>query len=255
MTDADVTPASTTSEARESPKPGAGAAPVTARHVVLVHGAYADGSSWADVIPILQAAGLEVTSVQNPLTSLDDDVAATRRALDLHDGPTVLVGHSWAGTVISQAGGDPRVSALVYAAARAPEIGEDYAALAARFPTPPASAGIFHSGGFAQLDERAFLEDFAGGVDPVRARVLYAVQGRIADTLFASRTTVAAWRAKPCWYAVSKQDRTTSPDLERFVAQRMGATTIEIDGGHLAIVTHPVEIADLILAACGLDSR
>ena len=252
MTDADATPPPP--GAHESPTAGVDAAPVTARHVVLVHGAYADGSSWAEVIPILQAAGLEVTSVQNPLTSLDDDVAATRRALDLHDGPTVLVGHSWAGTVISQAGGDPRVSALVYAAARAPEVGEDYGALAARFPTPPASAGIIHSGGFAQLDERAFLEDFAGGVDPVRARVLYAVQGRIADTLFASRTTVAAWRAKPCWYAVSKQDRTTSPDLERFVAQRMGATTIEIDGGHLAIVTHPVEIADLILAACGLGS-
>ena len=252
MTDADATPPPP--GAHESPTAGVDAAPVTARHVVLVHGAYADGSSWAEVIPILQAAGLEVTSVQNPLTSLDDDVAATRRALDLHDGPTVLVGHSWAGTVISQVGGDPRVSALVYVAARAPEVGEDYGALAARFPTPPASAGIVHSGGFAQLGERAFLEDFAGGVDPVRARVLYAVQGRIADTLFASRTTVAAWRAKPCWYAVSKQDRTTSPDLERFVAQRMGATTIEIDGGHLAIVTHPMEIADLILAACGLDS-
>ena len=254
MTDADGTPEPTTPGADESPGSGAETAHVRARHVVLVHGAYADGSSWAEVIPILQGVGLEVTSVQNPLTSLDDDVAATRRALDLHDGPTVLVGHSWAGTVISQAGGDPRVSALVYVAARAPEVGEDYGALAATFPTPPASAGIFHAGGFAQLDERAFLEDFAGGVDPVRARVLYAVQGRIADTLFASRTTVAAWRTKPCWYAVSKQDRTTSPDLERFVAQRMGATTIEIDGGHLAIVTHPKEIAGLILAACGIDS-
>jgi len=254
MTDADGTPAPTLPGAEESATPSAHASPVTARHVVLVHGAYADGSSWSEVIPILQAAGLEVTSVQNPLTSLDDDVAATRRALDLHDGPTVLVGHSWAGTVISQAGDDPRVSALVFAAARAPEAGEDYGALAARFPTPPASAGIVHAGGFAQLGERAFLEDFAGGVDPVRARVLYAVQGRIADTLFASRTTVAAWHTKPCWYAVSKQDRTTSPDLERFVAQRMGATTIEIDGSHLAILTHPEEIARLILTACGAAS-
>lgn len=232
----------------------ADASPVTAQHVVLVHGAYADGSSWAEVIPILQAAGLDVTSVQNPLTSLDDDVAATRRALDLHDGPTVLVGHSWAGTVISQAGDDPKVIGLVYAAARAPEVDEDYAALAARFPTPPAAAGIVHAGGFAQLGERAFLEHFAGGVDPVRARVLYAVQGPIADTLFASRTTVAAWHEKPCWYAVSKQDQTTSPDLERFVAQRMGATTIEVDAGHLAILTHPEEIAGLILAACGIGS-
>ncbi|WP_382306222.1 alpha/beta fold hydrolase [Herbiconiux sp. UC225_62] len=169
----------------------------TARNVVLVHGAYADGSSWADVVPILQSAGLTVTAVQNPLTSLADDVAATRRALALNEGPTVLAGHSWAGTVISEAGADDRVSALVYIAARAPDAGEDYAALAGRFPTPPASAGLVHAGGFARLSETAFLEDFANGVDRDRARVLYAVQGAISDTLFASRTTVAAWRTRP----------------------------------------------------------
>ena len=225
--------------------------PVAARNVVLVHGAYADGSSWSDVIALLQQAGLIVTSVQNPLTSLADDVAATRRVLALQDGPTVLAGHSWAGTVISEAGDDPKVSALVYAAARAPDAGEDYGALAATFPTPPASAGLVHAGGFAQLSERAFLEDFANGVDPARARVLYAVQGRIADSLFASRTTVAAWHDKPCWYAVSRQDRTISAELERHLAERMGATTIEVDAGHLALITHANEIAGLILAAAG----
>jgi len=225
---------------------------VSARHVVLVHGAYADGSSWSEVIGRLQLAGLTATAVQNPLTSLTDDVAATRRILALQDGPTVLVGHSWAGTVISEAGVDPKVSALVYVAARAPDAGEDYAAaLAAKFPTPPANAGLVKSGGFAQLSEEAFLQDFAGGVDPAKARVLYAVQGRIADTLFASRTTAAAWKLKPSWYAVSKQDRTTSPELERFLAKRKHAKTVEVDASHLSLVTHPQEITDLILSAAG----
>ena len=218
-------------------------------NVVLVHGAYADGSSWLDVIPLLQDAGITVTAVQNPLTSLADDVAATRRALDLHDGPTVLVGHSWAGTVISEAGDHPNVSALVYVAARAPDAGEDYAALAGTFPSAPASAGISFANGYGGLTEDAFLKYFANGVERRRAKALYAVQGKISDTLFASKTTVAAWRNHPSWYAVSKNDHTTSPELERFLAQRMGATTIEVDSGHLSMVTHPEEIAALILAA------
>ena len=230
-------------------------ATVTARNVVLVHGAYADGSSWSEVIGRLQQAGLKATAVQNPLTSLADDVDATRRILALQDGPTVLVGHSWAGTVISEAGIDPKVAALVYVAARAPDAGEDYTALAQKFPTPPANAGLVHSDGFAQLTEEAFLRDFAGGVKPGKARVLYAVQGRIADTLFASRTTAAAWRSKPSWYAVSTQDRTTAPELERFLAKRMKANTIELEASHLSIITHPQEIAALILRAAGLGSR
>lgn len=227
----------------------ADAAPI--RNVVLVHGAYADGSSWSAVIERLQKAGLHVTSVQNPLTSLADDAAATQRALALQDGPTILVGHSWAGTVISQAGNDPKVAGLVYVAARAPDAGEDYGALAAKFPTPPASAGLVKSGGFAQLNEQAFLHDFAGDLDPVQARVLYAEQGRISDTLFASRTTEAAWRHKPTWYAVSTNDRTTSPELERFLAKRMNAHTIELASGHLSLLSHPDEITDLILQAAG----
>src|SRR5205085_11758357 len=140
-----------------------------ARNVVLVHGAYADGSCWSEVIGRLQLAGLKATAVQNPLTSLAEDVAATRRILALQDGPTVLVGHSWAGTVISEAGVDPKVPALVYVAHRAPDAGEDYTALAAKFPTPPASAGLVKSGGFAQLSEEAFLRDFAGDIEPAKA--------------------------------------------------------------------------------------
>ncbi|GAA1918553.1 alpha/beta hydrolase [Microbacterium aoyamense] len=222
------------------------------KNVVLVHGAYADGSSWADVIPLLQAEGLNVTAVQNPLTSLDDDVAATTRALDALDGTAVLAGHSWAGTVITQAGIHANVAALVYVAARAPDVGEDYGALAGRFATPPASAGLSFREGYGGLDEETFLAHFANGVDPARARVLYAVQGPIAQGLFASRTTAAAWHDKPCWYAVSRDDQTTTPDLERFLAQRMDATTIELDSGHLSMVTHPRQIADLILDAAGV---
>lgn len=234
--------------AQSASSPAAATAPGV-RNVVLVHGAYADGSCWSDVIALLQRAGLHATAVQNPLTSLADDVAATQRILALQDGPTVLVGHSWAGTVISEAGVDPKVAGLVYVAARAPDAGEDYGALAAKFPTPPASAGLVKSGGFAQLSEEAFLRDFAGDVPAEKARVLYALQGRIAETLFASRTTVAAWRSKPSWYAVSTQDRTTSPELQRFVAARMKAKTIEIASSHVSLISHPREIAGVVLEA------
>jgi pimeloyl-ACP methyl ester carboxylesterase len=225
-------------------------APV-ARNVVLVHGLFADGSSWIDVIPYLQRAGLNVTSVQNPLTSLADDVAATRRVLALQDGPTVLVGHSYAGMVISETGNDPTVSALVYVAARAPDAGEDWGALVAKYPKPPASAGVIKKDGFFWLNEDAFLRDFAGDVEPSKARALYAVQGRGADALSNAKTTTAAWRVKPTWYQVSAEDRTINPDLERFLAKRMHATTIELDSSHVSLVSHPKEIADLILLAAG----
>jgi len=234
---------------RARAQPGGSGEPI--RDVVLVHGAYADGSCWSEVIGRLQAAGLRAQAVQNPLTSLADDVEATRRILALQDGPTVLVGHSWAGMVISEAGTDPKVASLVYVAARAPDAGEDYTALAAKYPTPPASAGLVKRDGFAELNEEAFLRDFAGDLDPARARILYAVQGRVATSLFASRTTQAAWRGKPSWYAVSTQDRTINPDLQRFMAQRMGATTIELAASHVSLISRPAEVADLILAAAG----
>jgi pimeloyl-ACP methyl ester carboxylesterase len=222
-----------------------------ASNVVLVHGAWADGSSWAEVIPYLQAAGLKVTAVQNPLTTLEDSVAATRRALALQDGPTVLAGHSWGGTVVSEVGTDPKVTALVYIAARAPDAGEDFVALAGKYPQPPARAGIEAHDGFTTLSEDAFLKYFANGVEPKLARTLSAVQWPTAASIFAGRTTAAAWRSKPSWYAVSKNDQTINPDFERFLAKRMNATTIELDAGHLSLVSHPKEVADLILAAAG----
>jgi pimeloyl-ACP methyl ester carboxylesterase len=218
-------------------------------NVVLVHGAYADGSSWSEVIKRLQAAGITATAVQNPLTSLADDVAHAHRVLALQPGPVVLAGHSFAGTVITQAGIHPNVAALVYVAARAPDAGEDYAALASRFPAPPASAGLVYADGFGALTEDAFLNDFANGMEPAQARVLYAVQGRVSETLFRDRATAAAWRSKPAWYAVSRQDRTISPELQRFMAGRMHATTVEIDSGHLSLVTHPEEVTQLIVNA------
>jgi pimeloyl-ACP methyl ester carboxylesterase len=217
--------------------------------VVLVHGAYADGSSWSEVIRLLHEARITATAVQNPLTSLADDVAHTRRILAQQPGPVILAGHSFGGTVISEAGTHPVVAALVYIAARAPDAGEDYAALAGRFPTPPASAGLVYTDGFGALTQDAFLRDFANGVEPGLARVLYAVQGRVSDSLFGGRTTVAAWRSRPAWYAVSRRDRTISPELQRFMAERMQATSVEVDAGHLSLITHPADVTKLIMHA------
>src|SRR5580658_6256642 len=185
----------------------AAAAPVPkARNVVLVHGLFADGSCWTEVIARLLPKGLSVTSVQNPLTTLPDAVAAAQRALALQQGPTVLVGHSFSGMIVTEAGIDPKVSALVYVAARAPDAGEDYTALAKQYPTPPASAGIVWSDDWGQLSEEAFLRDFAGDLPAAKARVLYAVQQPFKRSLLAGKTSVAAWRSKPSWYAVSIDD-------------------------------------------------
>jgi pimeloyl-ACP methyl ester carboxylesterase len=231
---------------------GAAAAPAPkARNVVLVHGLFADGSSWSEVIARLQAAGLNVTSVQNPLTTLPEAVASAERVLARQDGPTVLAGHSFSGMIVTEAGIHPNVSALVYVAARAPDAGEDYASLAETFPTPPASAGIVFDGDEGRLTEAAFLRDFAGDLLEAKAKVLYAVQEPFQKALLEGKTTHAAWRSKPSFYAVSTEDRTINPDLERFMAKRMGTKTIEVKASHLSLISHPDEITGLILEAAG----
>ncbi len=220
-----------------------------ARNIVMVHGLFADGSCWSEVIARLQPLGFNVTSVQNPLTTLPEAVAEAQRVLDRQDGPTVLVGHSFSGMIVTQAGIHPNVASLVYVAARAPDAGEDYSALAATYPTPPAAAGIVFDGDEGRLSEEAFLRDFAGDLPTAKAKVLYAVQQPFHKALLAGKTTVAAWRSKPSFYAVSTEDRTINPDLERFMAKRMGATTIEVKSSHLSLISHPDEITRLILAA------
>jgi pimeloyl-ACP methyl ester carboxylesterase len=226
-------------------------APVAARNVVLVHGLFADGSCWSEVIARLQAKGLNVTAVQNPLTTLPEAVASAERVLARQDGPTVLVGHSFSGMIVTEAGVHPNVSALVYVAARAPDAEEDYGALAKTFPTPPASAGIVFDGDEGRLSEAAFLRDFAGDLPEAKAKVLYATQEPFQKALLAGKTTHAAWRSKPSFYAVSTEDRTINPDLERFMAKRMGAKTIEVKASHLALISQPDAIANLILEAAG----
>ena len=233
-------------DAQPAPKPVP-----KAQNVVLVHGLFADGSSWSEVIARLQPKGLRVTSVQNSLTTLPEAVAAAQRALDQQQGPTVLAAHSFSGMIATEAGVHAKVSAVVYVAARAPDAGEDYTALANKFPTPPASAGIVWSGDWGQLSEEAFLRDFAGDVPADKARVLYAVQAPFKRSLLAGKTTHAAWRSKPSWYAVSTQDRTINPDFERFMAKRMGAKTIEVEASHVSLISHPDTITNLILEAAG----
>src|ERR1700751_981425 len=232
----------------------ANATPPKARNVVLVHGLFADGSCWTEVIARLQAAGLNATSVQNPLTTLPEAVASAERVLARQDGPTVLVGHSFSGMLVTEAGVHPKISALVYVAARGPENGEDYAALAKTFPTPPATAGILFDGNEGRLSEEAFLRDFAGDLSASRAKVLYAVQEPFQKALLTGKTTQAAWRSKPSFYAVSTEDRTINPDLERFMARRMGAKTIEVKASHLSLISQPDEITGLILQAAGQRS-
>ena len=234
-----------------APDPASSATPTKERNGMLVHGLFDHCSCWTEVIARLQAAGLNVTSVQNPLTTLPEAVASAERVLARQDGPTILVGHSFSGMIVTEAGVHPNVSALVYVAARAPDAGEDYTALAKTFPTPPASAGIVFDGDEGRLSEEAFLRDFAGDLPAVKAKTLYAVQQPFHKALLTGKTTHAAWRTKPSYYAVSTDDRTINPDLERFMAKRMGARTIEVKASHLALISRPDEITQLILEAAG----
>ena len=233
----------------------AGSAPAPAsapgiKNIVLVHGAFADGSSWAKVIPILQAKGYNVTAVQNPLTSLADDVAATQRTLAQQDGPVILVGHSWAGVVITEAGTDPKVAGLVYVAAFGPDQGEVVGDLGKAYPPPPAfTAPIVDAQGFMTLPTDAVLKHFAQDLPPAEARLVAATQGPVSVSAFGSTVSNVAWKTKPSWYIVSAQDGAIAPDEERFFAKRMKATTTELKASHVSMLSQPQAVAAVILDA------
>jgi pimeloyl-ACP methyl ester carboxylesterase len=220
------------------------------KNIVLVHGAFADGSSWAKVIPILQAKGYQVTAVQNPLTSFADDLAATNRALAQQDGPVILVGHSWAGVVITEAGMDPKVVGLVYVAAFAPDQGEAVGDLGKAYPPPPAlAAPIVDKEGFLSLSTDAVVKHFASDLPASEARVVAATQGPIAGSAFGARVSGVAWKTKPSWYIVSKLDGAIAPDEERFFAKRMKATTTELNASHVSMLSQPKAVAAVIMDA------
>jgi pimeloyl-ACP methyl ester carboxylesterase len=220
-------------------------------NIILVHGAWADGSSWSSVIERLQADGYHVTAPQFPLTSLADDVGRLRHVLALQDGPIVVVGHSYGGQVMTALGTDaPNVVGLVYIAAFGIDEGESLGGLLGQGPPTPALAHQFvDDEGFAWLTEDDFVNHFAGDVDPVKAKVLYAVQQPLSASAFNDVMTVPAWKSLPSWYLVAQDDQALPADAERMFANRMGATTIEVASGHLAMVSHPAEVAELAQTA------
>jgi pimeloyl-ACP methyl ester carboxylesterase len=219
-------------------------------NVVLVHGAWADGSSWSAVIEKLQANGFTVTAPQFPETSLAADVARLRQVLRRQDGPTVVAGHSYGGQIITALGTDaPNVAAIVYIAAFGLAEGESLGALLGGGPPSPALAHlIVDEQGFGWLPEDDFVGHFAAGVDPVKARVLFAVQQGLSMTTFEDVMGSPAWKSYPTSYLVAKNDEAIPPDVERMFAKRMGADTVEVAAGHLAMVSHPDEVVTLIEA-------
>jgi pimeloyl-ACP methyl ester carboxylesterase len=221
--------------------------PQGVKNIVIVHGAWADGSSWSKVIPLLQAKGLHVVAVQNPLTSLADDVAATKRAIALQDGPVLLVGHSYGGVVITEAGNDPKVVGLVYVAALAPADGESVASISKPYPPTPLGAEIHADpDGFLTLTPKGIAEDLAQDVTDKEKQLLTATQGPTAAAVFGATVTTAAWKSKPTWFVIASNDRAVSPELEKAEATTMKATSITVPSSHVPMLSHPKEVADLI---------
>lgn len=220
-------------------------------NIVLVHGAWADGSCWSGVIKRLQAAGYTVTAPQFPESSLAADVARLRQVLDRQDGPVIVAGHSYGGQIMTALGTDAKnVAGLVYIAAFGLDEGESIGALLAQGRPTPALAHLeIDSDGFAWIPEDDFVKHFAAGVDPARARVLHAVQQALATSTLQDEMGVPAWKSRPCWYLVARDDQAIPPEAERQFAKRMDATTVEVPAGHLAMVSHPDEVARLIETA------
>jgi pimeloyl-ACP methyl ester carboxylesterase len=220
------------------------------RNIVLVHGAFADGTSWGKVIPILEARGFHVVAVQNPLTSLADDVNATRRIVALQDGPVILVGHSWGGAVITEAGDDPKVVGLVYVAAYVPDVGESANETSAPFgPTPGQDAIQVDGQKFAFMSPEGILNSFADGLPISERRLVLAVQGQIYGPMFDEKLTHAAWKSKPSWHVISAKDRTLSPAMEEAGAKKAGGKAVSLPTCHVAMLQEPKKVADVITEA------
>jgi pimeloyl-ACP methyl ester carboxylesterase len=220
-------------------------------NIVLIHGAWADGSCWSGVIERLQVDGYRVIAPQFPLTRLADDVARLRQVLDFQDGPTIVAGHSYGGQIMTALGVDaPNVAGLVYVAAFGLDQGESLGGLLSQGPVTPALAHQFiDKQGFTWLSEVDFVNHFAGDVDPIKARAMYAVQQPLATSAFADVMGVPAWKTQPSWYLVATEDEAIPPAVERQFAARIGATTIEIPSSHVPMVSHPGDVALLIDAA------
>jgi len=217
-------------------------------NIILVHGAWADGSCWSGVIESLQADGFQVRAPQFPLSSLADDVARLRQVLEFQNGPTIVVGHSYGGQIITALGADaPNVVGLVYIAAFGLDEGESLGALLSQGSVTPSLEHLFtDSRGYGWLSEDDFVNHFAADVEPAQAKVMYAVQQALASTAFTDVMGVPAWKSLPSWYLVAQNDEAIPPDAERQFASRMGATTVEIPASHVAMVSHPAEVADLV---------
>jgi pimeloyl-ACP methyl ester carboxylesterase len=224
--------------------------PKAAATIVLFHGAWTDGSSWNQVIPILQAAGLSVIAAQLPLSSIEEDVAATTRAMANVDGPIVLVGHSWGGMAVTEAGDRPKVLALVYVAAFAPDIGESGSRLIGAHPAPPAlSTIVTNSAGYVYQTVAGFVNNVAPELPPPDAKVMTVTQGPLAAKAFEQAVKAAAWKKKPSWYVLSANDRVVSPSLQSTVAKRMDAKITTLQSGHMSLISHATEVSKVILEA------
>jgi pimeloyl-ACP methyl ester carboxylesterase len=219
----------------------------SAATIVLVHGAWADGSSWNKVIPLLLAKNMRTIAVQLPLTSVEDDLAATNRIIADTEGPIVLVGHSWGGMAVTQAGADPKVMALVYVSAFAPDVGETGSSLIGAHPTPPAlSTIVTDSLGFVYQTTDGMLKNIAPDLPAEEARVLAVTQGRLAGKAFGQAGAVAAWKTKPCWFIVTTEDRVVSAELQTAEAERMEAKITVLHASHMSLLSHPGEVASVI---------
>ena len=218
-----------------------------AKNIVLVHGAFADGSSWSKVIPLLLAKGYKVTAVSNPLTSFQDDVAATKRAIADQDGPVILVGHSYGGVIITEAGNDPKVEALVYVAAFAPDAGQSIVDISKPFPPPPGPQTAQPlADGFLLLSPDGIATDFAQDLTNEEKALLTAAQPQTSGSIFGAQPTKAAWHSKPSWYIVATNDRMIAPEHEASMAKQLNAATTSLPSSHVVMLSHPKEVAKVI---------